>query len=611
MEDAHRAAVNGGPCPPYNYPQVSTMAYAQAEIFQEETRDLGEYLDAFRRRRTAIIITALVIFVLGIAAALLWPPTYRSNATILIEEQEVPADLVRSTVTSYATQRIQTISQRVMTRANLFEIIDKYELYEDERQRETSEETIEHMREDISLDMLSADVIDPRSGRPMPATIAFTLSFSSEDPAKTQKVASELTSLFLSENLKSRTEKAEETYVFLSEEAQRLNTRIAELETALAEFKEQHVYSLPELKELNTQLLDRTDREISDTNTQIRTLDDRIIYLQSQLSTLEPYGDDVIMNPAARLKALRTQYIGLVTKYSPEHPDVLNLKREIRGLELETGLIDDTEEKLEQLDTLRTELAAAKKKYSENHPDIIRLNKEIAAVETSLRESPDLGSAIAKRTPDNPAYVTLQSQLDSSLAEIRALKTKKSELEDKLAEYERRLTGTPQVEREYRGLLRDYENATLKYREIHSKQMEAQVGQQLEQERKGERFTLIDPAALPEEPISPNRPAIVFLSLVFAIGGGVGFAAIGESLDKSVRGIKGVTATLGVAPLAMIPFRETAEDKGKRIRHKVLVTSTVVGGIVAVLLLAHFFWTPLDVLWFKVLRKASIVADGF
>ena len=585
------------------------MAYAQAGMIEEETRDLRDYIDAFRRRRTSILITALAIFVIGVTAALLWPPTYKSTATILIEEQEIPSALVQSTVTSYATQRIETISQRVMTRANLLEVIEKYGLYEKERQRETSEEIIDRMREDIGLNMVSADVIDPRSGRPMPATIAFTLSFSGKDPAKAQKVASELTSLYLSENLKTRTAKADETYQFLSAESKRLNTRIAELEAELADFKEAHVYSLPELKELTTSLMDRTDREMSDATNQLRTLEDRKIYLQSQLSTLEPFGDDVEMNPAARLKALRTQYIALATQYSPNHPDVLRLKREIRGLERETGLVDDTEEKLAQLDTLRTQLAEAKEKYSDDHPDVIKLNKNIAAVEASLRETPQ-DTSVPQRTPDNPAYVNLQAQLDSTLADIKAMKTKKAQLEERLTDYEQRLTEMPQVEREYRRLLRDYETTTAKYREIHAKQMEAQVGQQLEQERKGERFTLIDPAALPEEPISPNRPAIVFLSLVFAIGGGVGLAAVGESLDSSVRGIKGVTAVLGVAPLAMIPLRQTTNDRRRQTRRKLLVVSAAVSGIVIVLLLAHFFWTPLDVLWFKALRKATLMAGG-
>lgn len=572
----------------------------------EATKDLSDYLDAFKRRKTAILSIALAIFVIGLIVAVAWPPTYKSTATILIEEQQIPSELVQSTVTSYASQRIETISQRVMTRANLMDIIDKYGLYTDERKRETTEEILGRMRDDIKLDMISAEVVDPRTGRPMAATIAFSLGFKGENPANVQKVANELTTLYLQENIKTRASKAEETYAFLSDEAKRLTRQIADTEKRLAEFKAAHADSLPELQSLLLQQSDRAEREFTDLATQIRSLEERRFYLQGQLGQLDPYGSDVNLSPGARLKALRTQYASMVTRYSADHPDVIRLKREIEGLERETGQVDSREALLEQLDALKTELASAREKYSEEHPDVIRINRSIAGVEEALSQAPATGSVGSERTPDNPAYVTLQAQLNSVDNDIEALNRKRTTLEQKRSDYEARLTSIPQVEAEYRTLTRDLENATAKYQEINAKQMQAQIAQQLESESKGERFTLIDPAALPEEPISPNRPAIIFLSLVLAMGGGLGFAAVGESLDSSVRGVKGVVSAVQVAPLAVIPYLENDAEVAKGKRKAVFMIATVLGGIVAVVLLIHFFWTPLDVLWFKALRRASV-----
>ncbi len=572
---------------------------------EENVKDLSDYIDAFRRRRGTILAVASVIFVLGLAAALLWPPTYQSTATILIEEQEVPQELVQSTVTSYATQRIQTISQRVMTRANLLNIIEKYGLYEDERERETTEEILERMQEDINLEMISAEVIDPRTGRPMPATIAFSLSFQGEDPEKVQKVASELATLYLNENLKERSTKASETLSFLSSEANRLNKLISDLEQKLADFKEQNIYRLPELNQLNTQLMDRTEREIADIDNQIRALDDRRFYLQGQLEQIDPHGVDPNLSPGARLKALRTEYAGLIARYSPDHPDVIRMKREIEALEKETGEGPDRESILKQLDALRVQLATAKEKYADEHPDVQRLEKAIAQLEEEYNKLPE--KQVGERTPDNPAYLTLQAQLESTLNDIKALKAKRAELEAKLKDYEKRLTEMPQVERQYLSLRREYENAVAKYQEIKAKEMQARVAQQLEQESKGERFTLIDPPALPEEPIKPNRPAIIFLSLVLAIGGGLGVAAVGESLDSSIRGAKGVAQTLQVMPLAVIPYLESEEERRKRKAHKWKLAAGSVGALVLAALLVHFLFTPLDVLWFRALRKVSIL----
>src|SRR4030095_3390093 len=138
----------------------------------EETKDLREYLSAFRRRKIQILATVVILFLISAAVATLLPSVYRSTATILIEQQEMPADLVRSTISSYADQRIQVISQQVMTRANLMRIVDKYNLYPSYRATKTSEELLERLAKDIKLDVLKADVIDQRSGAKTAVTIA-------------------------------------------------------------------------------------------------------------------------------------------------------------------------------------------------------------------------------------------------------------------------------------------------------------------------------------------------------------------------------------------------------------------------------------------------------
>ena len=583
------------------------------ELALEQTLDLGDYLAAFRRRRGMIILIAGIVFILGLITAFVWPPTYASSATILIEEQEIPSELVQSTVTSYASERIQVISQRVMTRSNLLGIMDKYGLYQKERQRETTEEVLADMRDDINLDMINADVMDPRTGRPTAATIAFTVGFEGKNPQLVQKVANELTTLYLNENLRTRTEKAEETTSFLTEESKRLGAEISRLETALAEFKEKNANELPELKDLNTQVLDRTERDISDIDTQIRTLEERKIYLEGQLAILDPYGSNTgqILSPAARLQQLRTEYIAYASRYSPSHPDVISRKREIEALEKETGIVENTSEKRARLDALQKELVVAEKTYTDEHPDVKSLKRQIASLEEEIRNPPPATTTKpAPASPDNPAYISLKAQAEAADSEIRSLKIKRSQLSDKLTEYEQRLEQTPQVEREYRGLVRDFENSTRRYQDIKSKQMTAEVAQAMEKERKGEKFTLIDPPILPEKPISPNRPAIIFLSLVLALGAGVGSAAAAESMDSAVRGAKGVISILNTAPLAVIPYLASDADIGRERKRRWLMIGGVIAGIIVVLLLINFLYSPLDVLWFRGLRKVDSIVGG-
>jgi len=578
---------------------------------EEQSLDLNSFIGAIKRRRMAILAIAGTFFLIGVAAAVLWPPTYKSSSTILIKEQDIPPDLVRSTVTSFAAQRIEAIRQRVLARPNLMEIIEKYGLYTDERERLTTEEIIDEMRDNIGLSLIDADVVDPRSGRPTVAIIAFQLSFSGEQPEQVQKVANELMSLFLKENLRERSAKARETFDFLTNESNRLRKEIRGYEAQLAEFKQKHVNTLPELAQLNMQLMDRTERELSDIDNQIRSQEERIIYLQGQLAQLEPYGSDISLNPATRLQALRTEYLGLVSRYSADHPDVIRMRREIESLEKETGAVESAAERMQRIEALQTELATLKKRYSDEHPDVVKLQKQIEVLKTTPVASTNdsaLASAAADN-PDNPAYIQLQSQLEAARSEIQSLKNKKQELRDKLNDYEERLVATPQVEREYSELQRNLQNATAKYEELHAKQMEAQIAQALEQESKGERFEIVEPPILPEEPISPNRPAIIFLSFILALGSGIGYAAVAESLDSSVRGSKGIENTTGAPPLAVIPYLESDSEKTRRKNRAIRRAAAAIGAIILAITLLHNFWMPLDVLWYKALRKADVAIN--
>ncbi len=580
---------------------------------EEQIKELKDYLAAFRRHRGQIIVVSSVLFVVSLLAAFLWPPTYRSMATILIEEQEVPQDLIRSTVTSFATQRIQTISQTIMTRANLMQIVDKYNLYADRRGRDTTEEILDRMRKDVQLEMINSDVVDPRSGRPETAAIAFTLAFEGSNPETTQKVASELTTLYLNENLKTRTEKATETVDFLNAEADKLNQHISETEAKIAAFKKQHADTLPDLRSLNMQLSDRTETELTNLDNQMRTLDDRKFYLEGQLAQLNPMspmvGDsgDKISDPKTQLKTLRAEYISKSAQYSPDYPDVIQLRRQIAEMEKQTGPVNSSSDQAKDLAKARSELTAARKKYSPDYPDVIRLTKLVASLEESLKNQPSSPeTTVAKDQPDNPAYITLKADLEGIKSEMQSLEAKRSDLNVKLAEYEKRTAQTPEVERAYLTLKRDYDDSVLEYQQIQAKQMAAQVGQQLEKDRKGERFSLIDPPHLPEQPIKPNRPAIIILGLLLSIISGVGSVAAVESVNTSVRGAHGVMAAVNAPPLSVIPFLRNSEDLRRTEKIKKRMIVGIMGGIVVLIIFIHLFLIPLDVLWFRGLRKVTL-----
>lgn len=188
----------------------------------EQSQSVKEYLEIFQRRRKVILFTFGTLLCVVLAVALFWPPTYKSTATILIEEQEVPSDLVRSTITSYADQRIETIKQQVMSRTSLWKVMEQFGLYGDQKIQSPSEELVKAFVNNIVVEVINADVVDKRTQHSTKATIAFTVSYQNRSAELAQKVTSELTNLFLGENIKSRERQAQETTSFLQQEAENL-----------------------------------------------------------------------------------------------------------------------------------------------------------------------------------------------------------------------------------------------------------------------------------------------------------------------------------------------------------------------------------------------------
>jgi uncharacterized protein involved in exopolysaccharide biosynthesis len=590
----------------------------------EKADALKEYLSAAKHRRGALIAVFAASMVIVVLLAVMLPPRYRSAGTVLIEQQEMPQELVRSTVTSYADERVQVISKRVMTTETLLNIIRRYDLYAKERAKDTREALLARMRKDIGLKMISADVIDPRSGRPTAATIAFEVSYTGASADQAAKVANELTTLYLNENLNNRTQLARDAAQFLESEAERLDRQIGDLEAKLADFKDKNQQKLPELTSLNMTLLDRTEEELRSQESRRDSLEQQLVYLQAQLAQLKPnsavFSDtgERIVSSADRLKMARSQLDTARALYAPDHPDVQRLEREVAGLEKEVAKEPHakassdastvTNDLRRRLESARAALAEATEKYAPEHPDRIRLEREVKDLEAQLAAAPPSPAAPDPQHPspmdaDNPAYVQIQAQVVATRNELDALAAETTKLRAQAAEYQRNISLSPQVEKQYRDLTRDYDNARLKYAEIRSKQQEAKTAQDLEADRKGERFTLIDPPLPPEEPVSPNRPLILSIGFVLSLALTFGALWLFETMDTTIRGRRDLFNLTGVPPLALVPHIGTLAEARAARRRLWLATGTSVATVCVAIVLVHFLYMPLDVLWFALARR--------
>lgn len=496
-----------------------------------QTMSLTELKAVLLRRRWGLLLPFAVIFWAAVATAFLLPSIYRSTATILIEEQEIPVNLVQTTVTSYAQQRLQNIYQRIISTSRLLEIIKELQLYPELQGKMNPDEIAAKMRDDVVLDFVKADVVDQKTGKAASATIAFTLSYQGKDPGQTQKVASVLTSLFLEENLKDREKTVSGASSFLQDEVDRVKEAMAEFDAKIAGYKEKHLNELPELLQVNMQSLQNIEINSDRLTEQLRALREREGYLDSQLVSIPRQ-----VMQKNRLEELRVQLANLETRFSPQYPDVIAVKAEIAKLTAGKGLLKE-------------------------------------------------------EAPDNPAYVTLAAQLASVRSEIASVGKQIAANDRKSSRYRNSIEGTPRVEEAYKTLVNERDNLLRKYNELMQKHMEAQVAQGLEKDQKGERFTVVEPALLPEKPDKPNRLAIILVGLVLGVGAGVGSTALLEFGDQTIRSAEELAKATSFPVLGVIPeiLHKQERLQAKKINKLQLVVMLVNLGLAFVAILASKF----------------------
>jgi len=239
--------------------------------------------------------------------------------------------------------------------------------------------------------------------------------------------------------------------------------------------------------------------------------------------------------------------------YAPNHPDVVRLRRELEMLKKETGAVDRREEVDREYKKTRAELATAREMYAENHPDVIRLKTLLATLEEKLKASSPATPMGFALKPDNPAYISIQTQLATINLSLKAANEQLARAKQKSAQYEGRLLQTPGVEQEGQELKRDYESTLKKYNEIKSHLFGADIAVEMEKEQKGERFSLLAAPTVPASPRVPNRRAFLLLGIVLGFGSGIGYASIAEYMDRTIRGSGAIVSVLRVPPLAVIP----------------------------------------------------------
>ena len=511
---------------------MSTEVSPAPERPEQQGLTVSDYLEiALRRKRELVWVTLLLFSIIAIVTVVL-PNKYQSIATVLIEQSEIPDDFVQTTVRAGTRQQLGETTERVLTTGNLRAIIEKHGLYPDLVEESSIDEVAREARRSVQVELVSSD--RPGGGNLPDGAIGFVVAYESPSPEAARIVAKELTELFLRENTSQRQQAARETTRFVTQEADRLSREISAVEDRLSAFKEANRNVLPEMQNLNMNLLRRAEEQLERNDQDLREIDARIGNLQSQLAKMNP-------SPHLdRVMALEAEYASLTATYTERHPDRIRVLRELETLRQDTGGVERV---------------------------------------------------------TNPEYVQLQNQLQNTFTERQLLLSQRASIQERLDQIEWRLSETPVIEVEYRALNREHDTAVAKLQDLRAKMLQAELAESLEADVQAERYVLHRPASLPSSPSSPNRRALFLLGFVFSLGSGAGLAVLRETFDSSVHGVKGVKRATGVPPLAVIPYLHTDVELAALRKRRMLVWLGVVLLLAAALVLVHYQVQPLDELF--------------
>jgi polysaccharide chain length determinant protein (PEP-CTERM system associated) len=489
-------------------------------------------------------------------AAVLLPNRYESQATILFEQQRVPERYVTpNTTTTDVREALLVMSEAILSRTRLLQIIDEFNLYPKMRKHLVPEELVDLMRRNIAITPIGR-------GSENSDLNAFKVSFTGTDPHMAQEVTSRLTTLFIEENLRSREELSAGTTNFLEDQLEAASVGLKLQAGRVRDFKMRYLGELPEQQQGNLEILTGLHMHLQNTMTALSRAREQQVYLESLLSqygTMAPVpavgATQAALSPTETIKAeltrLKNQRADLLARYTERYPDVVKLDEQIKESE--------------------AVLAAATKAAEAANAGTVREKSE--SPESAARDA---------------TIAQVKSQLEANRLEVQNTMADEKQIESQIADYQRRLNMTPVREQELADILRDYNLSKQNYDDLLNKKTQSELATSLERHQQGQQFRIIDPPSLPMKPSNPDHVQISLGGLVAGIAVGVALAFLAEVRDHTLRDEKELSRFFAFPLMVGVPMLMSKVEERRRSRGELV--EWFVGATLCLLVCATEFY---------------------
>lgn len=500
----------------------------------EQSPNLAQYAGMLWHRRWFVLGPAFIVWLAALMTGFAVSPKYRSETVILVEESRVPQQYVVPNVGSELQERLQSLTQQILSRTRLMGIIERMHLYSFSTDKSDPDLLVERMRKDIKIELVQ--------DKSQPGQLsAFKIAYSASTPELAQRVTSELTSLFINENLRNREQMSESTTAFLESQLEAARGSLEEQEKRLREFKSQFLGELPEQLQGNVQILSGLQARLQAATDALNQARQQRLYLESlstqykSMPAAAVAGDPNAVTPATleqRLEQMRAQLSDLSGRYTPMHPDIVRLRQQIAATERRKAQLEEEFKK--------------------------------------PKEEPAEPPVVSANTPGALTAMQLEGQLKANELEIENRKKDIGRLEQQIDSYQSRLNMTPVREQQLAAITRDHQQSRDNYQSLLAKKLQSEMATNLEKQQKGEQFRMIDPPNLPQRPYFPDRLTLSLIGLAAGLAVGAGLAAVLEFATPRLYVEDELRAIANVPILMVLPTLQTGEQKSKVHRMRLL-----------------------------------------
>ena len=466
---------------------------------------LADYVGILKRRWVLIAVPLMLVPIVSVAVSYTISPQYLSQTLVLVESQKVPEGLVKPVISADLDSRLASMKEQILSRSSLQPIIDRNNLYADKKL--SMDDRIDRARKSIQIKTITSEIAHG-SGLP-----GFFISFQAGDPHTAQQICSDITSLFINENLRSRSDSAEGTVDFLQSQLAGAKRNLDEQDAKLAAFQEQHVGRLPGEEATNGNML-------ASLNTQLEASTQALARMQQD----KAFSESMLSQQLANQTPIPTTTVGATSATTDELQSLLTRRAELLG------------------------------HYTADYPDVVALDHRIedARRQAARPVQTARSSATLPSRADSPAVQQLRAQIQSANIGIEAKRKEQAQLQSSIGNYQSRVMSSPAVAQQYKQLTRDYQTAQQFYDDLLSKINASKMATDLEKRQQGEQFRLMDAANLPDSPVSPKRSVFFIGGLAGGLLVGIVVLAFLEFKDTSLRNERDILAFMALPTLTMI-----------------------------------------------------------